>query len=383
MASSCMGFGRNTSVADPRIARPTIRSSPNSRLRSLYDLMPAAALIRYEWLTHGTCTGLSQDDYFRVLRAAREKVAIPAEFLRGGAQRLDPDAAEAAFLKANNDLPRQGIAITCDESYLRDVRICMTKELGFRSCPGIDRSACRLDKVRHAAGAWRIGLPLLAIVRAGGRSYRRLPSQHDLRESSSMPTVLYASASPYSAKVRMAAAYAGISLEARIVDTTKQPPELMSANPLGKIPVLIADDGEAIFDSRAITQYLNRLSGNRLFPRNPAKRTEAERLEALADGIADCALAHVYERRSRPEEMVHQPWLDKQWDKVLRALDHLNDSPPRLSSKVTGGQIALRATLGYLDLRFPGKWEKGRGKIRRWAARFDEKFPELKTLLPS
>ena len=198
-----------------------------------------------------------------------------------------------------------------------------------------------------------------------------------------MAKVLVSSASPYSCKVLMAAAHAGIPLQAVPVETSKPTEEFLKANPLGKIPVLIADDGETIFDSRAITQYLNRQSGNKLYPRNPAKRTDAERLEALADGIADCALAHVYERRSRPEEIVHQPWLDKQWEKVSRALDALNAEPPRLGRKITGGHIALRAVLGYLDLRFAGKWEKGRGKLKRWAARFDDKFPELKSLLPS
>ena len=198
-----------------------------------------------------------------------------------------------------------------------------------------------------------------------------------------MAKVLVSSASPYSCKVLMAAAYAGIPLQAVPVETSKPTEEFLKANPLGKIPVLIADDGETIFDSRAITQYLNRQSGNKLYPRNPAKRTDAERLEALADGIADCALAHVYERRSRPEEIVHQPWLDKQWEKVSRALDALNAEPPRLGRKINGGHIALRAVLGYLDLRFAGKWEKGRGKLKRWAARFDDKFPELKSLLPS
>lgn len=198
-----------------------------------------------------------------------------------------------------------------------------------------------------------------------------------------MAKVLVASASPYSCKVRMAAAYLDIPLEAVLVETSKPTEEFLKANPLGKIPVLIADDGETIFDSRAITQYLNRQSGNKLFPRNPAKRTDAERLEALADGIADCALAHVYERRSRPEEIVHQPWLDKQWGKVGNALDVINANPPKLGKKITGGHIALRAVLGYLDLRFAGKWEKGRSRLKRWAARFDEKFPELKALLPA
>lgn len=198
-----------------------------------------------------------------------------------------------------------------------------------------------------------------------------------------MARLLYSPASPYSAKVRMAAAHAGIALSAETVDTNAAPALLIDANPLGKIPVLITEDSGSIYDSRAITQYLNRLSGNQLFPRNPAKRTEAERLEALADGICDCLLAHVYERRSRPEDKVHQPWLDNQWAKVLRALDHLVANPPRLPKKITAGEIALRAAIGYLDLRFAGQWEKGRTKLRRWVTRFDEKFPELKALLPA
>lgn len=198
-----------------------------------------------------------------------------------------------------------------------------------------------------------------------------------------MSKLLYAPASPYSAKVRMAAAYAGIALEAVATDTAAQPAELVKANPLGKIPVLVTEEGEAVFDSRAIIQHLNRVSGNALFPRNQAKRLDAERLEALADGICDCLLAHVYERRSRPEELVHEPWLEKQWSKVVRALDVLNANPPKLPKKVNAGHIALRACLAYADLRFAGKWEKGRSKLKRWAARFDEKFPELKPYLPS
>ena len=197
-----------------------------------------------------------------------------------------------------------------------------------------------------------------------------------------MPKILISPTSPYSAKVRMAARYAGFAFESVAIDTTAEPAQLLSSNPLGKIPVLITDDGEAVFDSRAITQYVNRETRNALFPRNAAKRLEAERLEALADGICDCLLAHVYERRSRPEEKVHQEWLDKQWAKAIRALDTLNANPPKLPKKITVGQIALRACLGYVALRFPGKWERGRAKLVRWAKRFDEKFPELVEFVP-
>ena len=196
-----------------------------------------------------------------------------------------------------------------------------------------------------------------------------------------MPRVLYSSASPYSAKVRMAATYAGIAFDSVATDTNAST-ELVASNPLGKIPVWITDEGDAIYDSRVITQYLNRTGGGILFPRNAARRLEAERLEALADGICDCLLAHVYERRGRPPELVSREWLDKQWNKALRGLDALNANPPKLPSKITAGHIAVRAMVGYASLRFEGKWEKGRARIRRWGERFDAKFPALGPFAP-
>ena len=189
--------------------------------------------------------------------------------------------------------------------------------------------------------------------------------------------LLYSTTSPYSAKVRMAAVLAGIPLDLEVVDTNANPAVLLDANPLGKIPTLISDDGETIYDSRVITQYLNRVSGNKLFPRNAAKRLEAERLEALADGICDCLLVIAYERRTRPQDKIHEPWLDRQWEKAMRGLDALNANPPKLPKTITVGHVAVRAMLGYLNIRFEGKWEKGRGKLKRWAARFDEKWPEV------
>lgn len=197
-----------------------------------------------------------------------------------------------------------------------------------------------------------------------------------------MTKLLYASASPYSAKVRMAAHYAGIPVEGVAVDANAEPEALVSANPLGKIPTLITDDGKTVFDSRVITQYLNRVSGNKLFPRNAEKRLDAERLEALADGIADALLAHVYERRFHPQEKIHEPWLERQWRKVTRALDFIEIAPPRITTKLNVGHIALAATLGYLNLRFEGQWEKGRPKLKRWLKRFEELHAELAALLP-
>lgn len=121
---------------------------PRDLVSSLYDIMPSAGLIRHEWRRHGTCSGLPQRDYFRVLRAAREAVAVPAEFRRlDGYRTLAPGEAERAFLSSNPGLAADGVAVTCDRRYLREVRICMTKQLSFRACPEVDRRDCRAAKV--------------------------------------------------------------------------------------------------------------------------------------------------------------------------------------------------------------------------------------------
>lgn len=134
------GFPQECGTDEPKVSKET--------LRTLYDIMPSAGLIRHEWQTHGSCTGLDQSDYFKVLRAAREKVTIPAGFRRlENYLTLSPGEAEVEFLKANPDLPPDGVAVTCDKRYLREVRICMTKDLAFRACDEIDRRSCRNSKV--------------------------------------------------------------------------------------------------------------------------------------------------------------------------------------------------------------------------------------------
>lgn len=194
--------------------------------------------------------------------------------------------------------------------------------------------------------------------------------------------ILYSPASPYSAKVRMGAHCAVLSADAVLTDTNAAPAELVSNNPLGKIPVLVTDDAAAIYDSRAIMQYLDRAGSKRLYPRNAAKRTEIEVLEALCDGVCDCLLAIIYEQRFRPAEIVHQPWIDKQWEKAGRALDHLEANLPRITKAPHAGHLALAALTGYLALRFDGQWERGRPKLKRWSAKFAASFPELDAMRP-
>ena len=186
--------------------------------------------------------------------------------------------------------------------------------------------------------------------------------------------LLYSPASPYSAKVRMAARHLGIDITSVRVDTNAEPATLMDNNPLGKIPVLLLDDGGSVYDSVAIMHYLDRLSGGKLYPKKNGKRTEVEILEALCDGIMDCLLAIVYERRFRPEDKIHQPWIDKQWKKVVKGLDHLNANLPKTGKKLHGGHFALAAMIGYLDLRCAGEWAEGRDALAQWPETFGKRF---------
>ncbi len=186
--------------------------------------------------------------------------------------------------------------------------------------------------------------------------------------------LLYSPASPYAAKVRMAARYLGIQISEVKIDTNTNPPELIDNNPLGKIPVLIRDGEPPIYDSIAIMHYLNRQAGGQLYPKKDAKRTDVEVLEALCDGIMDCLLAIMYERRFHPEEKIHQPWIDKQWEKVVRGLDYLEKNLPKTGKKLNGGHFALAALIGYLDLRFNGQWAEGRPELASWPDIFSKRF---------
>jgi glutathione S-transferase len=138
-----------------------------------------------------------------------------------------------------------------------------------------------------------------------------------------------------------------------------------------------------MYDSRVITRYLDRKSGGKLYPTSDAALLEVECIEALTDGINDCAVGYMYEMRFRPEEKVHKPWQDRLWGKAERALDAISRDLPPAEKGINMASIALAATLGYLDLRFAGKWETGRGKLVEWRDAFAAAHPDLAALKPS
>jgi ribonuclease T2 len=112
--------------------------------RSMFDIMPSMGLIGHQWRKHGSCSGLSQKDYFETTRAAYERVTLPKDIASGASNKtLSTDAIESAFITSNPGMTKQGIAISCEGPKLEEVRICLTKDLSFRACPDVDRQGCR------------------------------------------------------------------------------------------------------------------------------------------------------------------------------------------------------------------------------------------------
>ncbi len=121
---------------------------PEALGRQYLDIVPSMGLIGHQWRKHGTCSGLPQGDYFAVTRAARERLAIPADINAAGAARnLSVASIETAFAAKNPGMTREMIAVTCEGRLIEEIRICFDKELRFRACPEIDRRACRRDAV--------------------------------------------------------------------------------------------------------------------------------------------------------------------------------------------------------------------------------------------
>jgi ribonuclease T2 len=119
---------------------------------SVSDIMPSTGLVAHQWRKHGSCSGLSQNDYFATVRQAYQHVNIPPSLrnLTSG-RRVDPLLIEKAFVAANPDMKPDGISVSCKSNYLQEVRICMTKDLKFRACEQVNANACRSRSVMMPA----------------------------------------------------------------------------------------------------------------------------------------------------------------------------------------------------------------------------------------
>jgi glutathione S-transferase len=163
--------------------------------------------------------------------------------------------------------------------------------------------------------------------------------------------------SPYTRKVRVVLAEKRIDYDFVVDPPYEAATGVPAYNPLGKVPVLVLDDATTIFDSRVIVEYLDNASPvAKLLPEDTRQRIQTRRWEALADGCTDATAAIVIEKR-RPQELQWPAWLERQQDKIARALQMMSDD--------LGGRtwccgdffnlsdIAVACCLGFLDLRLP------------------------------
>jgi glutathione S-transferase len=164
--------------------------------------------------------------------------------------------------------------------------------------------------------------------------------------------------SPYVRKVRIVMAEKKLEYSYVIDNVWAADTGIVQANPLGKVPCLVLDAGEALFDSRVIVEYLDVLSPvGKLIPSSGRERAEVKTWEALADGLLDAAVLARLEATwaGRTEAQRSQTWIDRQLGKVDDSLvamsKGLADKP--FCSGIHLTDVAVGTALGYLDFRFP------------------------------
>ena len=167
--------------------------------------------------------------------------------------------------------------------------------------------------------------------------------------------------SPFVRKVRVVLSEKRIVYDFDVDIPWESETHVAEYNPLGKVPVLVMDDGNTLYDSRVIVDYLDSANPvSRLMPEFNRERSMVKRWEALADGICDAA-AIIFLERKRPDALQSAEWIARQQKKVMLGLEvaarDLGDKKWCEGNVYTLADIALGCTLGYLSFRFPEiKW---------------------------
>jgi glutathione S-transferase len=183
----------------------------------------------------------------------------------------------------------------------------------------------------------------------------------------------HSTTSPYVRKVMVLIHECGQLAEVSLIPAMGSPVDSanmpVDQNPLGKIPALERDDGNALYDSRVICRYLDQSFRAGFYPAAP-RLWDTLTVEATADGILDAAVLMVYETRIRPEELRYAPWVEGQWAKIDRALDALEQRwMDHLWGPFDMAHIGVGAALGYLDFRHEARgWRDGRPRLAAWWA---------------
>ena len=195
--------------------------------------------------------------------------------------------------------------------------------------------------------------------------------------------------SPYVRKVRVVLAEKKIDYQYTREDVFSPTSTVPDSNPLGKVPVLVTDDGAAVFDSRVIVEFLDTVSPiSRLIPPSGRSRVEVRCWEALADGLLDAALLIRMEQTQRPENLRSASWVARQTGKIDAALaamsNGLADKPYCAEGKYSLADIAVGCALGYLDFRFGDiDWRARHANLARHAEKLFARQTFIDTAPPT
>lgn len=191
--------------------------------------------------------------------------------------------------------------------------------------------------------------------------------------------------SPYVRKARIVLAEKRIGYDFEVDSPWNADSHVPNHNPLGKIPVLIMDDGTTLFDSRVIVEYLDSVNPvSRLIPESNRHRIMVKRWEALSDGICDAA-ATIFLERKRCDAEQSAEWISRQQKKVTQGLEtaarELGDKKWCDGNTYTLADIALGCTLGYLAFRFPEiEWRNTSPNLAELSDRLEKRAPFMETV---
>lgn len=190
--------------------------------------------------------------------------------------------------------------------------------------------------------------------------------------------ILFSPFSPYVRKCLVTAFELGLNDQLQLLPSNAHPinrdKDIIAINPLGKVPTFYTDDGQVLFDSRVICEYLNQLGGGALIPAGGASRWQTLTLQSIGDGMLDALLLARYEDVARPDQMKWPEWRAGQLDKAETSLSYLDGHTDLLADRVDLGSLTIGCALWYLDLRFPDiDWRAHHAPTARWYEAFSKR----------
>ncbi|SFQ17548.1 glutathione S-transferase [Variovorax sp. 770b2] len=197
--------------------------------------------------------------------------------------------------------------------------------------------------------------------------------------------IFHSSASPFVRKCMVVAHELGIADRIEKLPSAAGPVKrdatILPKNPLGQVPTFLCNDGQVLYDSRVICEYLDATHSGALFPADGTERWARLTELALADGMTAAALLARYETMLRPEPLRWNDWTEGQLAKVRTGLEWLETAAPSFGDRVDIGTIAFGCALGYLDFRFPSVgWRADAPNTAKWFEVFNQRASMQATL---